>query len=101
MKNVVIVVLAITLLLVGVSALIEKSENKKKEAAERQLQNDEYVYIDTNGCLHTDKKCIHLFDMYAVEMVRKDDKYLSLLYDYVCVDCYKPEHMKRQSKEAK
>lgn len=94
MKNITIAFLCLVIVLMGASSIIEKKEQKEKREREMAPQIDENVYIDTLRCMHTDKNCIHLFENYAVKIIKKKDAKLSEKYDYVCIDCYNPNHIK-------
>lgn len=98
MKNIIIAFLCMIIVLMGFSAMMEKKEQKEKQEREAAPQMDENVYIDHLRCLHTDKGCINLFENYAVKIEKKNDPELSYKYDYVCADCYDPEHMKYATK---
>lgn len=98
MKNIIIAFLCMVIALMGFSSMIEKKEQREKREREAAPQMDENVYIDHMRCLHTDKSCINLFENYAVKIEKKNDPSLSQKYDYVCVDCYAPEHMKSTKK---
>lgn len=94
MKNIIIAFLCMVIVLMGFSSMIEKKEQKEKREREAAPQMDENVYIDYMRCLHTDKDCIILFENCAVKIEKKNDPDLSSKYDYVCIHCYVPEHMK-------
>lgn len=94
MKNIIIAFLCMVIVLMGFSSMIEKKEQKEKREREAAPQMDENVYIDHMRCLHTDKDCIILFENCAVKIEKKNDPDLSSKYDYVCIHCYDPEHMK-------
>lgn len=100
MKNIIIAILCIVIVILGSALIDEKRGDKERRENLPARHEDENVYIDKESCIHTDKNCFHLYENYAVRVVKKTDPYLDNRYLYVCVECYDPESIEEARKRS-
>ena len=98
MKNIIIAILGIVIVLMTISDIIdnkEEKETKEKATAEKEERENQFVFVDSNGCLHKESWCFMVRENapYAVKVYKKDDPNLSAKHEYICIHCCVPDYM--------